>query len=83
MGNNRYYIGCPVKCLCGLQHSNEDNRVKLIRVIRSRLDTMSTEITWNVIIKIIEGPVVNHFTTGMKICKFLAQLYEVYYRNME
>ena len=62
--------------LCGLQHSNEDNRVKLIRVIRSWLDTMSTEITWNVIIKIIEGPIVNNCTTGMKICKSLAQLYE-------
>ena len=28
---------------------------------------MSTETTWNIIIKVIEGPIVNHCTTGMKI----------------
>ena len=63
--------------LRGLQHSNEDNTVKLIRVIRSWLDTMPTETTWKLVIAAIEGPIVNHCATGMKIRKFLAKQYKV------
>ena len=70
-------LDVQLSVLCGLQHSNVDNRVKRIRVIRSSLDTMSTETTWNVIIKIIEGPIVNHCTTGIKIRKFFAEQYNV------
>ena len=60
-----------------LQHSNEDNTVKLIRVIRSWLDTMPTETTWKLVIAAIEGPIVNHRATGMEIRKFLAKQYNV------
>ena len=63
--------------LRGLQHSNEGNRVKLIRVIGSWLDTMPTEITWKLVIAAIEGPIVNHRATGMEIRKFLAKQYNV------
>ena len=63
--------------LRGLRHSNEDNTVKLIRVIGSWLDTMPTETTWKVVIAAIEGPIVNHRATGMEIRKFLAKQYNV------
>ena len=63
--------------LCGLQQSNLDDTTRLIRVIRSWLDTMPTETTWKVVITAIEGSIVNHRATRMEIRKFLAKKYNV------
>ena len=55
----------------------QDSTIKLIGVIRTWQNTMPTEITWNVVIKAIEGPIVNHRATGMEIRKFLSKKYNV------
>ena len=43
----------------------EDCTIKLIGVIRSWQNTMSTEITWKVVIAAIEGRIVNCRATGI------------------
>ena len=59
------------------QRQKEESMIKLIGVIRCWQRTMSTEITWKVVIAVIEGPIVDHHATGMKICEFLARKYNV------
>ena len=55
----------------------QDSTIKLIGVIRTWQNTMPTEITWNVVIEAIEGPIVNHRATAMEIRKFLSKKYNV------
>ena len=50
----------------------EDNTFKLARVLRSWMDQMPTNITWEEVLTAIEGPIVKHPSTSVKIRKFLA-----------
>ena len=60
--------------LTGLLPSREDNTFKLTRVLRSWMDKMPTSITWEVVLKAVEGSIVKSPSTAMKIRKFLATM---------
>ena len=53
-------------------HSYEDDGNKLSTVIESWVDTMVTDVTWETVIAAVEGPIVNHKSTTLKISDFLA-----------
>ena len=53
-------------------HSYEDDGNKLSTVIESWVDTMVTDVTWETVIAAVEGPIVNHKSTAVKIRDFLA-----------
>ena len=59
--------------LGGLRRSNEDNTAKLIAVLQSWMDAFKSSCTWNVVLTAVEGPVVKHPSTAMKIRQFLAK----------
>ena len=61
------------RVLGGLNRSHDDNTAKLITVLRSWMDTFSSNRTWNVVLDAVEGPVVKRLTTALKIRKFLAK----------
>ena len=61
------------RVLGGLRRSNDDNTTKLTAVLRSWMDTFPSTSTWNVVLDAIEGPVVKHHSTAMKIRQFLAK----------
>ena len=61
------------RVLGGLRRSNDDNTAKLIAVLRSWMDTFPSPCTWNVVLDAIQGPVVKHPSTAMKIREFLAK----------
>ena len=54
-------------------HNNEDDGNKLATVIESWVDTMVTDVTWETVIAAVEGSIVNHKSTAVKICNFLAK----------
>ena len=54
-------------------HSCEDDGNKLSTVIESWVDTMVTDVTWETVIAAVEGPIVNHKSTALKIRDFLAK----------
>ena len=54
-------------------HNNENDGHKLTTVIESWVDTMVTDVTWETIIAAVEGPIVNHKSTAVKIRDFLAK----------
>ena len=54
-------------------HSYEDDGNKLDTVIESWVDTMVTDVTWETIIAAVEGPIVKHKSTAVKIRYFLAK----------
>ena len=62
------------RVLAGLHPSNEDNTFKLTRVLRSWIEEMPTNITWEVVLAAIEGKIVKRPSTAMKIRKFLATM---------
>ena len=62
------------RVLADLFTSREDNTVKLSRVLRSWMDKMPTNITWKVVLTAIEGQIVKHPSTAMKIRKVLATM---------
>ena len=67
-------LDVPEKVLGSLRRSIvDDDTIKLIRVIGNWFDTMPTEVTWKTILTAIEGPIVKHCATGMKIREFLAK----------
>ena len=61
------------RVLGGLHRSNDDNTAKLTAVLRSWMDTFPSTCTWSVVLTAIEGPVVNHPLTAMKIREFLVK----------
>ena len=54
-------------------HSYEDDGNKLDTVIVSWVDTVVTDVTWETVIAAVEGPIVNHKSTAVKIRDFLAK----------
>ena len=54
-------------------HNNKDDGTKLDTVIESWLNTMVTNVTWETVIAAVEGPIVNHKSTAVKIRDFLAK----------
>ena len=60
------------RVLADLFPRHEDNTFKLARVLRSWMNQMPTNITWEVVLTAIEGPIVKHSSTSVKIRKFLA-----------
>ena len=54
-------------------HSNDNDGNKLITVIECWVDTMVTDVTWETVIAAVEGPIVNHKSTAVKIRDFLAK----------
>ena len=64
-------VGCGVLGSC--THSSEEDGNKLDTVIESWVDTMVTDVTWETVIAAVEGPIVNHKSTAVKIRDFLAK----------
>ena len=62
------------RVLADLFTSREDNTFKLARVLRNWMDKMPTNITWEVVLTAVKGPIVKHPSTAMKIRKFLATM---------
>ena len=61
------------RVLGGLTRSHDDNKAKLITVLRSWMDTFSSKSTWDVVIAAVEGPIVNRPSIASKIRQFLAK----------
>ena len=57
----------------GCSNSPEDNGNKLMKVIRSWVDTMPTDVTWEVVIDTVESCIVKHNSTAMKIREFVGK----------
>ena len=53
--------------------SNEEDGNKLATVLESWVDTMVTDVTWETVIAAVEGPIVNHKSTAVRIRDFLAK----------
>ena len=51
----------------------QDDGIKLMTVINSWVDTMPTDVTWEIIIAAVESPIVAHNSTAMKMREFLAK----------
>ena len=66
-------------------HSYDNDGNKLITVIESWVDTMVTDVTWETVIAAVQGPIVNHKSTAVKICDFLAKpdVHTKYLRNKD
>ena len=56
---------------CSCSSKGDDNI--LSTVIESWVDTMVTDVTWETVIAAVEGPIVNHKSTAVKIRDFLAK----------
>ena len=54
-------------------HSNEEDGNKLATVLESWVDTVVTDVTWETVIAAVEGPIVNHKSTAVRIRDFLAK----------
>ena len=59
--------------LGGLRYSNQSDKIKMSRVVRSWMDAIPSEISWLTVIEAVEGPVVNHPSTAMKMRQYLAK----------
>ena len=72
------HVGEPV--LENLAGKNNSDIANLDHVIRSWMDTMNSDITWQTIIKAVGGRIVKNRATADMICSFLAQpnIYEKY-----
>ena len=72
-----YKIGTALevedRVLGGLIQNNDDNTTKLIKVLRSWMDTSPSSSTWDVVLAAVEGPIVKRSSTALKIRKFLAK----------
>ena len=54
-------------------NSYEEDGNKLATVLESWVDTMVTDVTWETVIAAVEGPIVNHKSTSVRIRDFLAK----------
>ena len=60
--------------LSSLCRENEDTTAKFITVLRSWMDTCPVgSCTWYIVLTVVEGPIVKHPSTAMKIRQFLAK----------
>ena len=60
------------RVLAGCTNSNGSNYMKLYNVIENWITTMALKATWETIISAVEGPIVKHKSTAVKIRMFLA-----------
>ena len=72
-----YIIGVLLKVdenfLRGLLESVQDDTTKLHKVLTRWMDTMSSPITWQNIVNLVEGPFIANHSTAEEICEFLSQ----------
>ena len=70
-------IGVALKvqeCVLGsLRYSSQSDKIKMIRVVQSWIDAIPSEVSWLTVIEAVEGPIVNHISTAMKIRQYLAK----------
>ena len=59
--------------LGSLCYSSQSDKIKMSRVVRSWMDAIPSEVTWLTVIEAVEGPVVNHPSTAMKMRQYLAK----------
>ena len=64
-------VECSVLKSCS--NNPQDDGIKLMTVINNWVDTMPTDVTWEIIIAPIENPIVAHNSTAMKIKELLAK----------
>ena len=55
-----------------LSRSNKVDGTRLHEVLKSWINTMSTDVTWETIIVALEGSVLNYISTARKIRQFLS-----------
>ena len=68
-----------------LSQSNKSNSTRLHEVLKSWMNTMSSDVTWETIIEALEAPVLNHNLTAGKIRQFLSdpKTYSKYQRKSD
>ena len=73
--NKWYMIGVALEVgsadLDCLQDSKSSVEVNLANMIGKWLDTRAKQATWEVLLKAVEGKIVDNQQTGQDICKFL------------
>lgn len=70
MRSNRHYIRYLNKSFVVLQQGKED-KIKIIRIVESWYDTMPIKISWQPVLDVIDGPIVDIYAIGMKIPEYL------------
>ena len=72
-----YMIGKALKVrdnlLQSLSHNYEEDNIRLCRVIKCWKESMSTDITWETIIAVLEGPILNNKDRAKEIRQFLSK----------
>ena len=66
-------LGIPESVLDHLSQSNEDDTTNLCEVLTHWMDTMPSPVTWENIIRSLEGPIVQHPSTAHKIRNYLTK----------
>ena len=68
-----------------LSRSNKVDSTRLHEVLKSWMNTMSSDVTWETIIEALEAPVLNHNLTAGKIRQFLSdpKTYSKYQRKSD
>ena len=63
--------------------SSEEDGNKLYTVVRSWANTRVTDVTWEMVIAAVEGPIVDHKSTAVKIREFLtkSEVFTAYLRK--
>ena len=56
-----------------LRYSSQSDKIKMIRLVQSWIDAIPSEVSWLTVIQAVEGPIVNHISTAMKIRQYLAK----------
>ena len=59
--------------LGSLRYSSQSDKIKMIRVVQSWIDAIPSKLSWLAVIEAVEGPIVNHPSTAMKIRQYLAK----------
>ena len=77
-------LGVQTCVLNGLSQSNKTNMVRLTEVLTSWRDTTSSPVTWENIIRSVEGPIVGQHATAETIREYLnkPEVYSKYQHNM-
>ena len=77
-------LGVQTSVLNGLSQSNKTNMVRLAEVLTSWRDTTSSPVTWENIIRSMEGPIVGQHSTAVTIHEYLTkpEVYSKYQYNM-
>ena len=77
-------LGVRTSVLDGLSQSNKTNMVRLAEVLTSWRDTTSSPITWENIIRSVEGPIIGQHSTAVTIREYLIkpEVYSKYQHNI-